>query len=39
MAEFRSAADDMAKSMRGSIVPEDVFNTAQQERDLVRKRK
>ena len=39
MAEFRSAADDMAKSMRGSIVPEEVFTIAQQERDAVRKRK
>jgi TRAP-type C4-dicarboxylate transport system substrate-binding protein len=36
-AEFRAAATDLLKTMRGGMVPADVFDLAIQERDAVRK--
>lgn len=36
-AEFRAAATDMVKSMRGSMVPADIFDMALAERDAFRK--
>jgi TRAP-type C4-dicarboxylate transport system substrate-binding protein len=38
-AEFRTAADDLAKTMRGEMVPADIFDMAVAERDAVRKKK
>jgi TRAP-type C4-dicarboxylate transport system substrate-binding protein len=38
LAEFRSAATDMAKSMRGASVPANIFDAAVTERDRVRKK-
>jgi len=38
-AEFRTAADDLAKTMRGDMVPADIFDMAVAERDAVRKKK
>jgi TRAP-type transport system periplasmic protein len=38
-AEFRAAADDLAKTMRGDMVPAEIFDMAVAERDAVRKRK
>ena len=39
LAEFRAAANDMIKSMRGGMVPNDIFDMAIQERDAFRKSK
>jgi TRAP-type transport system periplasmic protein len=36
-AEFRSAATELAKTMRGSMVPADIYDAALQERDAFRK--
>lgn len=36
-AEFRSAASELAKTMRGSMVPPDIYDMAVQERDAFRK--
>jgi TRAP-type C4-dicarboxylate transport system substrate-binding protein len=38
LADFRSAATDMAKSMRGASVPEKIFDAAVDARDHVRKK-
>jgi TRAP-type C4-dicarboxylate transport system substrate-binding protein len=38
-AEFRSAATQLNQSMRGSMVPPDIYDMAVQERDAVRKSK
>jgi TRAP-type C4-dicarboxylate transport system substrate-binding protein len=38
-AEFRSAASQLVTSMRGSMVPNDIFDVALQARDAVRKDK
>ena len=38
-AEFPSAADQMLKTMRGSMIPADIFDQAVQERDAFRKSK
>lgn len=38
-AEFRAAADDLAKTMRGDMVPAEIFDMAVAERDAVRKKK
>ena len=38
-AEFRSAATTLNQSMRGSMVPPDIYDIAVQERDAVRKSK
>jgi len=38
-AEFRSAATELAKTMRGSMVPADIYDAALQERDAFRKSK
>jgi TRAP-type C4-dicarboxylate transport system substrate-binding protein len=38
-AEFRAAADKLVTTMRGEMVPEDVFDMALQARDAVRKTK
>jgi TRAP-type C4-dicarboxylate transport system substrate-binding protein len=38
-AEFHAAAGQMVNSMRGSMVPQEIFDIALQERDLVRKAK
>ena len=38
-AEFRTAATQLNKSMRGSMVPADIYDMALQERDAVRKSK
>ena len=38
-AEFHTAAEIMIKSMRGNIVPADVFDMAVAERDAFRKTK
>ncbi len=38
-AEFRSAATQLTQSMRGSMVPADIYDMAVQERDAVRKSK
>src|SRR5262249_46502574 len=38
-AEFRAAATDLNKTMRGSMVPADVFDLALAERDAYRKSK
>jgi len=37
--EFRAAADQLVKTMRGTMVPADVYDLAVQERDAVRKSK
>ena len=37
--EFRSAAGQLSQSMRGSMVPADVYDMAVQERDAIRKSK
>ena len=39
LTEFRGAADQLVKSMRGSMVPADIYDMAMQERDAVRKSK
>jgi TRAP-type C4-dicarboxylate transport system substrate-binding protein len=39
LAEFRGAADQLVKTMRGSMVPPDVYDAAVQERDAFRKSK
>jgi TRAP-type C4-dicarboxylate transport system substrate-binding protein len=39
LAEFRAAADQLVKTMRGSMVPADVYDLAVQGRDAVRKSK
>ena len=39
LAEFRGAADQLVKTMRGSMVPPDIYDTAVQERDAFRKSK
>jgi hypothetical protein len=36
-AEFRSAASQLSQSMRGSMVPPDIYDMAVKERDAVRK--
>jgi hypothetical protein len=36
-AEFRNAATQLNQSMRGSMVPADIYDMAAQERDAVRK--
>jgi hypothetical protein len=38
-AEFRAAANQLTATMRGSMVPPDVFDMAVQERDSLRKSK
>ena len=38
-AEFQAAAEKLVASARGTMVPEDVFNQAIQERDAFRKTK
>ena len=38
-AEFRAAATDLIKTMRGAMVPADVFDLALAERDAYRKSK
>jgi TRAP-type C4-dicarboxylate transport system substrate-binding protein len=38
-SEFRAAADQLVKSMRGSMVPTDIYDTAMAERDAMRKSK
>lgn len=38
-AEFHTAADQMLKTMRGSMIPADIFDQAVQERDAFRKSK
>lgn len=38
-AEFRAAATDLTKTMRGSMVPEGIYDLAVQERDAFRKSK
>jgi TRAP-type C4-dicarboxylate transport system substrate-binding protein len=37
LGEFRSAADQLVKTMRGSMVPADIYDLAVQERDAFRK--
>jgi hypothetical protein len=37
--EFRSAATQLVSTMRGSMVPADVYDMAVQERDALRKSK
>lgn len=37
LGEFRAAADQLVKTMRGSMVPADVYDMALQERDALRK--
>src|SRR5262249_7233654 len=39
LAEFRSAADQLVKTMRGPMVPVDIYDMAIQERDAFRKSK
>ena len=39
LAEFRTAAEKLVTSSRGSMVPADVFDQAVQERDAYRKTK
>jgi len=39
VAEFHAAAEVMIKSMRGNMIPADVFDTAVAERDAFRKSK
>jgi TRAP-type C4-dicarboxylate transport system substrate-binding protein len=39
LSEFRGAADQLVKTMRGSMVPADVYDMAVQERDALRKSK
>jgi TRAP-type transport system periplasmic protein len=39
LAEFRGAADQLVKTMRGSMVPADIYDMAVQERDAFRKSK
>jgi TRAP-type transport system periplasmic protein len=39
LGEFHAAADQLVKTMRGSMVPADVYDMAMQERDAVRKNK
>ena len=39
LGEFRGAADQLVKTMRGSMVPADVYDLALQERDAFRKSK
>jgi hypothetical protein len=39
LAEFRGAADQLVKTMRGSMVPTDIYDLAIQERDAFRKSK
>jgi TRAP-type C4-dicarboxylate transport system substrate-binding protein len=39
LGEFRAAADQLVKTMRGTMVPADVYDTAMQERDALRKSK
>ena len=38
-AEFRAAADQLASTMRGNMVPADIYDMAVQERDAFRKSK
>ena len=38
-AEFRTAANELVLTMRGTMVPADVFDMAVQERDALRKSK
>ena len=38
-AEFRAAANQLSSTMRGSMVPVDVYDMAAQERDAIRKSK
>jgi TRAP-type C4-dicarboxylate transport system substrate-binding protein len=38
-AEFRSAATELVKTMRGGMVPADIYDAAVQERDAFRKTK
>ena len=38
-AEFRAAADQLVTTMRGGMVPADVYDLAVQERDAFRKAK
>ena len=38
-AEFRNAATQLVSTMRGSMVPADVYDMAVQERDALRKSK
>ena len=38
-AEFRSAATELVKTMRGGMVPADIYDAAVQERDAFRKSK
>ena len=37
--EFRSAATELVKTMRGGMVPADIYDAAVQERDAFRKTK
>jgi TRAP-type C4-dicarboxylate transport system substrate-binding protein len=39
LAEFRGAADQLVKTMRGSMVPADIYDMAMQEREAFRKSK
>jgi TRAP-type C4-dicarboxylate transport system substrate-binding protein len=39
LGEFRAAADQVVKTMRGAMVPADVYDMAMQERDALRKSK
>ena len=39
LGEFRAAADQLVKTMRGSMVPADIYDMALQERDAFRKSK
>jgi TRAP-type C4-dicarboxylate transport system substrate-binding protein len=39
LGEFRTAADQLVKTMRGSMVPTDIYDLAIQERDAFRKSK
>jgi TRAP-type C4-dicarboxylate transport system substrate-binding protein len=39
LSEFRGAANQLVSTMRGTMVPADVYDTAVQERDAVRKSK
>ncbi len=38
-AEFRAAADQLASTMRGNMVPADIYDMAVKERDAFRKTK